>query len=233
VVQIAMEFDAGVAADPADALGTQALMLNLLEEGTTSRNSIQIAEEQERLGAQIAPNAGLDRTALTLAALDSEPWAARSTCSPTSSPIGPSRAKWSGCAPSSSRTRGADPAGGPRREHAAAPLYGRTTLRPPSTAAAIAGCDLSRDDLGPLPPDLDSADNATIFACGDLPLAELVPQLEARFGNWTRPAAQGHEDFPARRRHRVADHPRRPPQSPQSLIVRRTPSCRCAAPRTC
>ena len=55
VTRVAVEFDAGIAADPADRLGTQALMLNLLEEGTTSLNSIQIAEAQERLGATIAP----------------------------------------------------------------------------------------------------------------------------------------------------------------------------------
>ena len=57
VTRVAVEFDAGIAADPADRLGTQALMLNLLEEGTTSLNSIQIAEEQERLGATIGTGA--------------------------------------------------------------------------------------------------------------------------------------------------------------------------------
>ena len=69
VTRVAVEFDAGVAADPADRLGTQALMLNLLEEGTTSLNSVQIAEAQERLGANIGAGASLDRTAVTLTAL--------------------------------------------------------------------------------------------------------------------------------------------------------------------
>ena len=36
VTRVAVEFDAGIAADPANRLGTQAMMLNLLEEGTTS-----------------------------------------------------------------------------------------------------------------------------------------------------------------------------------------------------
>jgi hypothetical protein len=36
LTQVAVEFDAGVAADPADALGTQRLMLSLLDQGTTS-----------------------------------------------------------------------------------------------------------------------------------------------------------------------------------------------------
>src|SRR3546814_1565817 len=52
-VQLSVVFDAGNAADPKDKLGTQALMLAMLKEGTTSRNSIQIDEEQERLGATI------------------------------------------------------------------------------------------------------------------------------------------------------------------------------------
>ena len=49
VTRVAVEFDAGIAADPADRLGTQALMLNLLEEGTTSLNS-----EPARRGAGAA-----------------------------------------------------------------------------------------------------------------------------------------------------------------------------------
>ena len=52
-VQVAVSFDAGYAADPRSALGTQSLMLSLLPEGTTSRSSVQIAEENERLGSSI------------------------------------------------------------------------------------------------------------------------------------------------------------------------------------
>src|SRR5690606_27426320 len=69
VTYAAVEFDAGLAADPADRLGTQNLMLNLLNEGTTSLNSIQIAEAQERLGANIFTNASLDRTAVSVTTL--------------------------------------------------------------------------------------------------------------------------------------------------------------------
>ena len=69
VTRIAVEFNAGIAADPADRLGTQAMMLNLLEEGTTHLNSTQIAEAQERLGARIDTGASLDRTTVSLTAL--------------------------------------------------------------------------------------------------------------------------------------------------------------------
>src|SRR3546814_18950678 len=44
-------------------------MLAMLKEGTTSRNSIQIAEEQERLGANIDVGASMDRTAVSMYAL--------------------------------------------------------------------------------------------------------------------------------------------------------------------
>src|SRR5690606_20423982 len=57
------------AADPADALGTQALTLSLLEEGTRTMNSVQLAEAQERLGAGIGTGASLDRTTVSLTAL--------------------------------------------------------------------------------------------------------------------------------------------------------------------
>ena len=66
VTRVAVEFDAGIAADPADRLGTQAMMLNMLEEGTTTLNSTQLAEAQERLGATVTTGATLDRTAVTL-----------------------------------------------------------------------------------------------------------------------------------------------------------------------
>ena len=72
VTRIAVEFNAGIAADPANRLGTQAMMLNLLEEGTTSLNSVQLAEAQERLGATIGTGASLDRTTVTLTALSAQ-----------------------------------------------------------------------------------------------------------------------------------------------------------------
>jgi hypothetical protein len=69
VTRVAVSFDAGNAADPKNRLGTQALTLALLDEGTRTRNSIQIAEEQERLGARIGAGATMDRTVVSLSAL--------------------------------------------------------------------------------------------------------------------------------------------------------------------
>lgn len=68
-VQVNVSFDAGFAADPKDALGTQALTLRVMREGTKTRNSRQLAEESERLGANISSGASLDRTSIGISAL--------------------------------------------------------------------------------------------------------------------------------------------------------------------
>ncbi len=68
-VNVAVSFEAGFAADPKDALGVQSLMLAMMEEGTTSLTSTQLAEAQERLGASISANANLDETVISAFAL--------------------------------------------------------------------------------------------------------------------------------------------------------------------
>ncbi|MDC6652511.1 M16 family metallopeptidase, partial [Leclercia adecarboxylata] len=69
VVKVSVAFDAGNAADNRQKLGTAALTTALLDEGTTSRNSVQISEEQERLGAGIRAANSMDATNVGLYAL--------------------------------------------------------------------------------------------------------------------------------------------------------------------
>src|SRR3546814_18401897 len=66
-----MSFVAGYAADDKAKLGTLAMMIALMDEGTRTRSSIDIAEEQERLGAVITPGASMDRPVVSL--LDLKP----------------------------------------------------------------------------------------------------------------------------------------------------------------
>src|SRR5690606_17313950 len=69
VTRVAIEFDAGYAADRADRLGAHSLMLDLLDDGTTTRDANQLAEEQERLGASINVGASMDRSTASLSAV--------------------------------------------------------------------------------------------------------------------------------------------------------------------
>jgi zinc protease len=68
-LQMSVSFDMGYAADPKDALGTQSMMLAMMGEGTTTLNSTQLAEAQERLGANISQSATSDNTNFSLFAL--------------------------------------------------------------------------------------------------------------------------------------------------------------------
>jgi zinc protease len=226
VTRIAVEFDAGVAADPADRLGTQAMVLNMLKEGTTSLNSTQLAEAQERLGATVTTGASLDRTSAVLTALTpslapSVDLLADIVRNPAFEPAEVERLRQQQLATISAELR--QPTGLAGR---AVPgvLYGpgHPYGRPASGNGDVAVIQsLTRDELVRFHQTWIRPDNATIFAVSDLPLAQLVPQLERGFGTWRAPSLRrGAKTFPAsapapRPRIVLIDRP----QSPQSVIV--------------
>ena len=80
---------------------------------------------------------------------------------------------------------------------------------------------LTRDELIRFHQTWIRPDNATIYAISDLPLDQLVPQLESRFGNWREPSVpRGTKAFTAQipaPRPRIVLIDR--PQSPQSFIL--------------
>ncbi|MFN3389598.1 MAG: M16 family metallopeptidase [Allosphingosinicella sp.] len=225
VVRVAVEFDAGIAADPANALGTQSLMLNLLEEGTTSRNSIELAEAQERLGAQIGTGASFDRTWVSLAALT--PNLAPSldllgdiVRNPAFAPSEVERLRaqqLSAIAQELTQPQGLAARALPPLLYGENHPYGRSAT---GTGDAEAVKALSRDDLVRFHQTWLRPDNATIFAVGDITLEQLLPHLERQFGTWAAPAAaKGSKNFAAtppapQSRIVIVDRP----QSPQSLI---------------
>ncbi len=68
-VRVAMSFDAGFAADPVDKRGLASMVNTLLMEGTTTLNSTQLAETEERLGADVNVFSTQDRTVASLRAV--------------------------------------------------------------------------------------------------------------------------------------------------------------------
>ena len=69
VTQVAMAFDAGKPADAPQGRGLAAMTMDLLDEGTSKLSSQQIAETEERLGADVGASNGADRSYVTLNAL--------------------------------------------------------------------------------------------------------------------------------------------------------------------
>lgn len=225
-LRLSVVFDMGRAADPAGKRGLQAMMLALLKEGTTTRNSIAIAEEQERLGANISVNASMDRTAVSLFALTpnlapSLDLLADIMLNPAFDPRELERIRGQQLAAIAAE------ATDPRA------IAGRTLVpllygadHPYGIGASGAGdagavAQISRDDLASFHRKWMRADNATILAVGNSSLKELIPLLEARLGAWkmTRDLP-GTKDFA---KDTPAPQPRivliDRPQSPQSMIV--------------
>ncbi|MDX3883734.1 MAG: pitrilysin family protein [Sphingomonas sp.] len=225
-VRVSISFDAGNAADPKQKLGTQALMLSLLDEGTKTRNSIQIAEEQERLGAAIATSQSMDRTGVSLFALKANlapslDLLADVVRNPAFEPAEIERLR--GQLVTSIAAENTQPRGIARRVIPEL-LYGKIHPYgvPMSGSGTEAGVKaVTRDDLVAFHQAWLRPDNGKIFVTGDTTLAEIKPLLEARFGQWQAPATpKGAKLFRMDRMARPArivliDRP----QSPQSYIM--------------
>jgi zinc protease len=203
-VNVSISFDAGFTADPRDALGTQALMLGVIDEGTTTRNSIQIAEESERLGTGISKGASLDRTSFSMTALTpnlgpSLALMADIVRNPAFDPKEVERVRAQQLtAIASELTRPAALAARvlPEKLFGAAHPYGipGTGTGDPKVVKA-----LTPDQLRAFHRRWIRSDNARIIVTGNTSLPQLLPLLEASFGNWAqdRPGCQA-DDLPDR-----------------------------------
>ncbi|MBL9069597.1 MAG: insulinase family protein [Sphingopyxis sp.] len=225
-VNVAVSFDAGYAADPHDALGTQSLMLSLMDEGTTSRDSIAFAEAKERLGAQIDGSATADETVFSLFALKPNLSASLGLLADyirnpafdgqeldrvRAQQLNRLKAELNN--PNAIAGRVLMPV-----------LYGADHPYgiPPSglgTTAAVTSA--TRDQLAAFHAAWVRPDNARIFVVGDTTLKDVTKQLDAAFGNWKAPAAAKgvkHFETPV-----PAPTPRillfDRPKSPQSVIM--------------
>ncbi|MFA6116220.1 MAG: pitrilysin family protein [Sphingomonas sp.] len=229
ITQAVISFDAGVAADPATRLGTQQLTLGMMDEGTTTLDSIQIAEAKERLGAAIGSGASSDRTSLTLSApspnlVPALDLFADIVRNPAFAPAEVDRVKNQQLAQIQAELT--SPGGlasrvMPRLVYGAASPYAKSFGSGDPKAVAA----LTRDDLIAFQHAWIRPDKARIFVVSDRPLAEVKAALDAEFGDWTPTGAAGVKDFSA------PSTPSAPkivlidrPDSPQSLIYAATPT---------
>jgi zinc protease len=225
VVRVAVSFDAGNAADPKAGLGTQSLMLALIDEGTDRYNSVQIAEQEERLGATISANAGMDRTNLSLFALKPNLAASIDLLAdiirrPAFAPAEVERLRGQQLARISQEM--AQPRGLALRTLPPL-LYG--TEHPYGVPFTGTGDPkvvqrVTRDDLVAFHDSWLRPSKAKIFVVGDTSLAEVTPLLERSFGDWRDAGPAPVKNFGAA----IPANPSRivlidRPNSPQSLIL--------------
>ena len=225
-VAVRVSFDAGYAADPKSALGTQSLLLNLMNEGTKRLDSSALARERERLGAAIRLSANTDTTSFQLDALSSNLAPSLGLLSdvvlnPALDPAELERVRTQQLAsiqaemknPQALATRMLNPA-----------LYGTVhpyAFPPTGTGDPAVVKSLSRADLAAFHARWFRPDMARIFVVGDTTLDQVVKMLDGSFGSWkanrmARPVKDFTAAIPApKARVILVDRP----GSPQSYIL--------------
>jgi len=192
-VLVNLGFDAGTSADLLDTPGTQETMLSLLDEGTSTRSAIEIAEEQERLGATIAAETGQDASMVRLDAL-------RPNLAPSLALMADLVLRPAFAADDVARVKAQRLA--ELAEAEATPMRKASRVMAPLLFGPAHPYALPADGLGTeaglaaLTPQAVRAahdrwlrpDLARITVVGDITMAELKPLLERAFGGWTAPA---------------------------------------------
>ena len=224
--KIAIDFDAGLAADDRAKLGLQTLMLDLMDEGTRTLNATQLAEAQEALGASITTGATMDRSVVQLSAVTpnlkpSVDLLADVVRNPAFASAELERLRATRLSRiAAERTQPAALASRalPELMYGADSPYGRpfSGNGDETSVKAITESDIRTDYARWIRPD-----NGKIFVVSDRPLSEITPVLDAAFGQWVPPAsAKAVKDFSApipaaTPKIVLIDRP----QSPQSYIM--------------
>ncbi|HKT84654.1 MAG TPA: pitrilysin family protein [Novosphingobium sp.] len=224
-LELTLDFNAGYSADALDKPGTQGLMLDMLDEGTATRNATEIAEAQERLGARIMIDGSLDTSSVSLSALSANlapslDLMADVVLHPAFAPAEVARLKAQAQAELAQHL--STPSDLALRALGAS-LFGDHPYAQPTdglgnaaSLAALTPADLRAAHGKWLRPDL-----ARITVVGDITMVELQPLLERAFGAWKAPASAAPVKPldaaipPARDRIVLIDRP----NSPQSVIM--------------
>lgn len=195
VVEIAVQFDAGYAADsiPGGKLGAASFTGAMLDEGAGKRNGLEIAEDVEALGATLGAGSTLDTTRVSMSALTenlrpSLDILADVIRNPTfqQEEIDKLRGRW---------------LAGIEQEKASPVQLALRVLPPeiygtdhaygvPFTGSGTVESinSLTRDDLVSFHQTFLRPDNATIFVVGDASMEEIRPELERAFSSWRAPS---------------------------------------------
>jgi zinc protease len=189
VVRFQLLVDAGYASDSLGVPGLANIAADMLDEGTASRNALQISDELQKLGAQLGTGADVDTTFVTLSAFKAN--------------LEPSLALFADVVlnpsfPAAELERLRQQQLAAIDQEAVQPfamalrvlpklLYGAghayaMPLTGSGTKASVAS--LTRDQVARWHQTWLKPGNATLIVVGDTTLAEIRPRLEALFASW-------------------------------------------------
>ncbi|MEO5707311.1 MAG: pitrilysin family protein [Alteraurantiacibacter sp.] len=224
-VTVALTLDAGSAADAVDEAGRHQMMVDMLSEGTTTRDAMTIVREQEELGASIGVEAGVDASRVLLSSLTSNlpqtlDLMADIALNPAFRDEDFARVQTQRLAEIDEEQTTPGSLAGRAMGRV---LYGEqnpyalaATIGVEDVVARLTPADLRAEHAEWFRPDL-----ASITVVGDIAMDRLLPLLDARFGSWSprnsaAPAKNLTAPVPApRTRLVVVDRP----NSPQSVVI--------------
>lgn len=193
VVQMNLIVDAGYAADSLAKPGTAKLALGMIDEGTKSLDSLQIAKRAQELGASIGSGSSLDTSYITLNALKAKlPESLDLFSDVLLNPTFP-QSELNRIKPqmqAAIQQERAQPYGIASRIYPKL-IYGEghayaNPLSGNGTEESIAS--LTRDELQAFYKRWVRPDNATLLVVGDTTMAQIKPLLEQRLAGWKAPA---------------------------------------------
>ena len=193
VVDFTLIADAGYAADSLAKPGTTRLAMLMLQEGTKTRSSLEIADQAESLGASLSAGSSLDRTFLGLNALSTRlPESLDLFTDVLLNPTFPGNEleRLRGQMLAAIQQEKAQPTGIINRV-APGLLFGEGhAYSNPATGSGTeaAVTSLTSADLQQFYRRWVRPDTATMLVVGDTTLAAIQPLLEQRFGGWRAPA---------------------------------------------
>ena len=228
LVSLDLVLDTAYAADFASTkAGTGALAVSLLDEGTTTRGSLELADELARLGAELGATGGGEQSSVSLSALKPTLDASLAVFAdvirnPAYRQADVDRVKAQQAA--SIRAQRLQPASIANRVMSRV-IYGPAhPLGTQATEASVTS--ITRDDLVRFHERWFRPDTATLLVVGDTTLAELVPKLEAALGSWrvATPATPRIAVPPAAGRSTPVVYLVDRPGSPQSYVLAGLPA---------
>ena len=189
VVDFNLLLDAGYAADQFALPGTARMTLDMLDEGTTSRTALEIAETLEGLGTTLSAGSTLDTSSVTTSTLKENLAASLDLFADVV--LNPSfpeaefdrrrRQQLAAVAREKVQPMGMAMRVFPRLLYGEGHAYSQPLTGSGSEAALNA---LGLDRLRAFHDTWFRPGNATLIVVGDVTMAELEPALEARFGDW-------------------------------------------------
>ncbi|MDT8436260.1 MAG: pitrilysin family protein [Gemmatimonadota bacterium] len=224
LVRMQLVLDAGYAADPAERPGLANLTMDMLDEGTTSRDALEISEELALLGANLGTGANLDQVLVSLSALKENLAPSLALFADVvRNPSFPetdlerlrrqtlARIQQEKSQPMGMAMRTLPPLLYGEGHPYAQPLTGSGTE---ASVAAITPADLRGYHATWFRPG-----NATLVVAGDVTLDEIVPELEKAFRGWEAGAVPEKNLAGAKRPDAPVIYLLDRPGSPQSVIL--------------